>query len=124
MEWRLEPSYFEMILAFIRATNYHGAPTGCEPGPGLQDGAGRRTGHRRPEWRAALGAVEHGTGAFLPLGGVGVVVREGCQTAQLRLRGSGSKSPSDNRDDEHFMSPHSVLSWSSQETCYHYPIYR
>lgn len=35
MEWRLEPADFEMILAFVHATRDHGAPTGCEPGPGL-----------------------------------------------------------------------------------------
>lgn len=100
MGWRLEPSYFDMILpSFMPPIDTEHPPAvGQALGSRMEHGRGQDIGHAQqeltdtPEWRAAPCDVGHCRGASLPFGRMEVVVREGSQRAQLHFHDSRSQS--------------------------------
>lgn len=115
MERRPEPSYLDMILpSFVPPIDTEHPPAvGQALGSRMGHSRGQDTGHAQeelidtPEWRAAPCDVCHCREASLPLGRMGVVVREGSQHSPIFM--IQEVSPNGNRNNDRFMLYHSIL---------------
>lgn len=92
MEWRLEPSYLEMHLpSFLPRMITERPPAGGQAqGSRMGPGEGQDTDVPNGELHCVMFNRTEGLFSCL-VERVWWLVREGCQRAQLRLHGSGSK---------------------------------